>query len=250
LRFAEGGSECRGSSETVKAPKTLCAMNTLRQIGRLVLLIAIFTCAARRQAAAQTAQVVTAIPGGDLRIDPEIRWAIYVAQQTLANPDTSAAEKEAAQTALDEKIDVIVDYSLPVPLLDLAAFVNDARGEIKWVFRSFYGWTGTIARGKIPEVVAALTGGLRSFNAARQITIDPPIGEPIRLAPIFAVESAPTVDAPFTSVFAGVDDAAQTITVPFDENGARFFRVHAWMELRLTDAKIAGDKFVFEYRSK
>ena len=48
-----------GFSEKTKASKTLFAMNTLRQIGPFIVLIAILGCLSGRDAAAQTAGVVT-----------------------------------------------------------------------------------------------------------------------------------------------------------------------------------------------
>src|SRR5256885_1438940 len=107
-------------------------MKTISRVCYFIFLFALFAAGERVQA---LGQVSRPIPGGDRRIDLEICWAVYFAEQTLASPETSASEKAAAQAALDEKIRVIFDYSAPVPLLDLALFVNDARGEINWIYR-------------------------------------------------------------------------------------------------------------------
>jgi hypothetical protein len=210
-----------------------------------VFLITLFAAGATRDI---VGQIGTAAPGGDPRIDLEIRWAIYLANQTLANAESSAAEKESARAVLEEKITVIFDYSAPVPLIDLASFVNDSRGEITWIYRASYGWNGNVARGRIPEIVASLGAGLRAVEGARLVTIDPPTGtEIIMRLPALSVEAAATVDGPFSAVTADYDSAAGTVTLPRDGVGARFFRVLAPASVILGNPRMAGDKLIFSY---
>src|SRR3954462_1271601 len=62
--------------------------------------------------------------GGDERIDLEIRSVISAAEETLASTNSSAGDKQAAQALLDQKIEVIIDFSAPITVSDLAAFVD------------------------------------------------------------------------------------------------------------------------------
>jgi subtilisin family serine protease len=97
-------------------------------------------------------------------IDDQIDQEISAAQGTLANPAATPEQQAEAQAMLDEMITITFDFRRQITQQELNAFVQSG-GQVSWIYKASYGWTGTIPRRFIPGAVALMKQGFNGVGA-------------------------------------------------------------------------------------
>lgn len=143
------------------------------------------------------------------KVDDRISNAITSATNVMARRDAGSAEKAAAQSDLDATVTVELVFSAQITQAQIDAFLK-AGGTIDHVFTNVsYGWTGSIARKRVPSLPGLLGATLLGIVEKQDVQLH--LDEAARTGRV-----RPTV---WNAGIAGVSSGTDQITIGILDTG-------------------------------